>query len=159
MSAAYPGGSNTFVPSHEASGKMVVDFSRNAKKFAIAKYAQLVPVKKNVGYYLKMTIDECARVLDASGNNFDWAPGNDAPHGNDGTESFEWKGFQTQRKAYAFNLDYLTVEQASWDILAQHGRIKAQQAMTVRTMLAIAAATTSGNYGPHGREAVARLRG
>jgi len=146
MAAAYPSGSNTFVPDHEASGKMVVDFSRNPKDFAVNKYAQLVPVKKVTGYYMKMTVEEAGRILDTDLTAHEWPDGNDAPLGNEGAESFEWLPFMTKRRLFRANIGDLASEQASWDILDQHARIKAQQAMTARTQLVVTASQTAGNY-------------
>ena len=44
MAATFPGGSNTYVPSHEATNNLVVDFSRNPSSFSLAKWAQIVPM-------------------------------------------------------------------------------------------------------------------
>jgi hypothetical protein len=40
----------------------------------------------------------------------------------------------------------LTSENADWDIISQHSNIKARQAMTARTQLAVTALTTTANY-------------
>lgn len=128
---------------------MLVDFSRNPKDFPLNKYIQLVPVKKSIGYYLKMTLEERMRLLDSNLSNFSWADGDDAPLGKGGTESFGFYQFQCQRFAYPFTLGDLSIEQAAWDISSQHLDIKAQQAMTARTQLCVAELTTSGNYGTH----------
>lgn len=157
MAATFPGGANTYVPSHEASNSLVVDFSRNPEKFPIAKYAQIVPVDKQVGYYLEMTVEEAGRVLDSEGANYNWPDGAEAPRGNDGTESFDFKPFITQRKAYPYNVGWLASEQAGWDVLAQNGRIYAQKAMTVRTMRTVTVATTTGNYASSHTSAVASI--
>jgi len=143
---AYPSEKNTFLRSHEASGKLVVDFARNPKDFAVNKYAQVVPVKKVSGAYLKMTIEEAGRITDSNLNDRVWADGEAAPEGNDGTESFEWPTFYCVRRAFPVKLGNLTIDQADWDILAQHSRIKAAQAMTARTQLAITQAVATGNY-------------
>lgn len=146
MAATYPGASNTFIRSHEASGKMVVDFARNIKDFPVNGYAQVIPVKKVGGYYLEMTVEEAGRILNAELSNFVWPDGEPAPEGNEGTESFEWKPFACVRRAYPFKLGNLSVENADWDIIAQHSSIKARQAMTARTQLAVTQLTTAGNY-------------
>lgn len=149
MAATYPGGSNTYIPSHEASGAMVVDYSRNPSKFALAKYAQIVPTEKQVGLYLEMTVEEAGRVLDEDDRDSDWPDGAPAPEGNHALEAFEWKPFLTRRKAYPYHIGDLASGQASWDIIAQHGRIYAQQAMTRRTVRTLKVATTAGNWGTH----------
>ncbi|MDY0170593.1 MAG: hypothetical protein RBS80_28895 [Thermoguttaceae bacterium] len=146
MPAAYPSAYNTFIRDHDASNKMVVDFARNIAKFAVNKYVQIVPVKAVAGYFLRMTIEEAGRIVYTDLRNFIWPDGQEAPTGVDGTEGFEWFPFRTERLAYPFQLGDLTVDQASWNILAQHASIKARQAMTARTQLAITALTNAANY-------------
>lgn len=146
MTAQLPSGTNTFVKNHEATGNMVVDFSRNPASFGLAEYCQIVPVKKKAGYYLEMTVEEAGRVLNSDAAEYLWPDGADAPDGSDGTEAFEYKQFLTDRRAYPFRLGSQTVDQADWDIKAQHLRIHGQKAMTARTMAAVTALTTSGNY-------------
>jgi hypothetical protein len=146
VAPAYPSSQNTFVRSHEASGKLVVDFARDPKKFAVNNYVQVQPVDKVAGYYLQVTVEEAGRILDANLNNFLWYDGDPAPEGNEGLESHEWKPFACQRRSFPVRLGDLMVSQASWDILAQYGSIKARQAMTARTQLVLTAALTSGNW-------------
>lgn len=146
MAAVYAGPTNTYVPSHNATNKMVVDFARNVKDFPINKYTQIVPVDQNTGFYLLMTLEEAARILQSDGRNFLWPDGAEAPLGYNGSESFEYKEYRTIRRALPVTFGKLTVDQASWDIVAQHARIKAAQCMTLRTQMAITALTTAGNY-------------
>lgn len=146
MAPTYPGPSNVFIRDHNASGKMVIDFARNVKDFPVNGYCQIVPVQKVGGYYLEMTVEEAGRILNANLDNFVWYDGEPAPEGNEGTESFEWKPFACVRRAFPFKMGNLTVENATWDIIAQHSSIKARQAMTGRTQLAITQLTTQGNY-------------
>jgi len=146
MGAVYPSQSNTFIRDMDASNKMVIDFARNIKKFAVNRYTQVVPVKKVAGMYLKMTVEEAGRLLYTDLRNFVWYDGQPSPEGNDGTESFEFKPFTTVRRAFPFLLGDLAIDQASWNILAQHSSIKSRQAMTARTQLAVTALTTASNY-------------
>jgi len=159
MAVTFPGIHNTFVANHEATNSMVVDFSRDPKKFAVNRYAQLVPVKQTVGYYLNMTIEEAGRILNTDGSDLIWPDGNDAPTGSDGTESHEFLGYRCKRYAPSFRLGDLAVEQASWDIVAHHGRIKAQQCMTLRTQKVITVAQTAGNYDSSHTSDVASISG
>ena len=146
MASAYPSATNTFVPDHAASGKLVVDFARNIKDFAVNQWCQIVPVKKVIGLFLKMTIEEAGRIQQTDLSNFAWPDGADAPKGDDGAESFEFSTYRSERRAFPVRLGDLTIDQASWNIIAQHASIKARQAMTARTQLAVTQATTSGNY-------------
>lgn len=159
MPATFPGGQNTFVPNHAASGKLVVDFSRNPKKFDVNKYVQIVPVKQTIGYYLLMTIEEAGRIINTNLSDFAWPDGNDAPSGTDGTESFNWQPFRCERFNYAARLGDMAVGQADWDILEQLAAKKAQQAMTGRTQKVLTALTTAGNYDATHTSDVASITG
>lgn len=155
----FPGSPNVWVPSHEAGNKLVIDYSRNPKKFALNKYIQIQPVDKVLGLYQQMTIEERGRVMSTNAAEYDWDDGADAPSGTDGTESFIWQQFLAKRKAYAFRLGDMTVDQASWDIVAQHAEIMAQKAMTVRTQLAYNILTTSGSYASGHTSAASSISG
>ena len=159
MAAVFPSAQNTFIPNHDATNNMVIDFARNIKKFAVNRYTQIIPVDKVAGYFLKVTIEEAGRILSTELDNFTWPDGNDSPTGEDGTESFEFDPYRCQRYAYAFRLGDLTISQADWNIVAQHASIKARQAMTGRTQLAITALTTAGNYDASHVLAVASISG
>lgn len=141
MAAAIPSGSNTYIPSHDATNNMVVDYSRNPDSFALPSYSQYIPVETQVGRYLKMTVEMAGRLVNSDGREMSWGDGNDAPSGAGNRESFEFLAYQTRRFASAFFLGELAVEQASWDVLAQHARIHAQRIMTLRTQLAVTALT------------------
>ena len=159
MAAVYPSAYNTFVRDHDATNKMTLDFARNVNKFAVNKYTQVVPVDKVAGYYLEMTVEEAGRILATDLADKVWQDGQVAPEGNEGRESFEYKAYETLRYAYPFVLGDLTIDQASWDILAQHSSIKARQAMTARTQLAVDVLTTAGNYASDHTSAVASISG
>lgn len=160
MTAVHPGGAtNTYVPSTEATNNMQVDFSRNPKSFKVNEYVQIVPVTKDVGYYTSMTIEEAGRILNTSLNDHKWADGEDAPSDKGQTESFEFKAYQTARYFFGFRLGQKASSQASWDILAQHARIKAQQAMTARTQVAVTLLSTGGNWPTGHTSAVSSITG
>lgn len=146
MAAVHPGDANTYIPSHEASGKLVVDYSRNPSKFVINKYAQITPTDKTNGYYLKMTVEQAGRILNSDLRDFLWPDNAAASEHNDETESFEFINYRTKRLAFGFSIGDLTADQASWDIVAQHARIVAQRAMTARTQAAATVLETTGNY-------------
>lgn len=145
-SPVYPSSQNVFIRDHDASNKMVIDFARNLSKFPVNSYAQVVPVEKVAGYFLEMTIEEAGRIQNTDLREFVWYDAQPAPEGNDGRESFKFKPYETTRYAFPFLLGDLTINQASWNILAQHSSIKARQAMTARTQLAISALTNTDNY-------------
>lgn len=147
MAAGYPSGSNTFVPSFDASGHLVVQFSRDVKSFAANKYVTLSPVKKSSGYYLRITAEVAARVINSDLlREFVWADGDDAPKGDWNAEAFEFKTFNTQRYAFPFRIGYKANEQADFKILQSFAANEAAQAMTARTVKIHRLILTSGNY-------------
>lgn len=151
MVAAFPSGQNTYVPVPNGT---VVDFSRDPSKFALNRYTQIIPVKKTNGLYLEMTVEEAGRMIGTDPAEFDWPDGKDAPEHEDGTESFNWQPYRTERKHFGAKLGDLAVDQAEWGIENQHVRIKTQQAMTYRTLKVASVLTTTGNYDASHRSAV-----
>lgn len=134
MAIAYPGGNNTFVKDLDASGRLITEYSRNPDEFALNSYIQLSNVQKAAGYYLKITPEEAARVLNANLAEFVWPDGAPRPSRNNGTETFTFAGYETERYDYDFTIGRKASEQADWNIIESHSRIKAQQAMTARTL-------------------------
>lgn len=144
--AVFPGASNTFVKDHRATGNLVVSFSRNPNKFAFARYAQYHNVKKDQGYYLRITAENAARVVGSSLSEFVWPDGADAPRRNSGTESFAFVDYKTTRYAPDFTLGYKSRDQADWDIQGLETSMHTQQAMTIRGVALATALQTTGNW-------------
>lgn len=159
MTAAYPSATNTYVPNQGATDMLTVNFSRNVKKFAVNKYAQILPVKQMRGYYNVITVEEAGRVLYADGRDMVWYDGSPWPERNDGTESFEFKQFTTIRYAPGFNLGDLTIEQTDWNILQTNLAIHTQRLMTLRTQQVWSALTNTGNYDASNFATVAAIPG
>jgi hypothetical protein len=127
---AYPGGSNTYIPSWEATG-MVIKFTRDADRFRINKYVKDIKVPKDQGYYLTLDADQPYRVV--SINDYLWEDSADAPGGRQERMGFAFQPYRTARLCFPFSLGKKSVEQAEWPILAEHGKMMAAKAMTVRT--------------------------
>lgn len=159
MVATFAAENNTYVPSHEGTQGMIVDFSRNVNDFPLNKYVQIVPVTKSNGLYLRMTVEEAGRIVNANLADYVWPDGADAPEHTDGTESFEYEPYWTKRTAYGFRLGQKASTQASWDIIAQHTRIHGQKAMTARTLQVATALTDSNNYDATHTSAVTSIDG
>ena len=159
MAAVFPGGQNSFIKDHKSSNSLVVDFSRNTADFPLNRYCQIQPVTKTTGYYLRMTVEEAGRILEADLANHSWEDGTPRPERNEGTESFEYLDYQTRRYDYGFMLGDKAVDQASFNLTETHSRIKAQQAMTGRTQLAVTELTTAANFDSSHVAAVAAISG
>lgn len=160
MTAVYPGGApNTFVPSLDATNQLTIDFSRKPSSFPLNEYIQIIPVDKSVGLYAKLGIDEGARVKSATLLDRNWADGDDAPEGRGNTDTHEFLNYQTKRLAFPYRIGGKAVKEAAWDIIAKHGRMMAQAAMTARTQRVITLMTTSGNWPTANTSAVVSISG
>lgn len=144
LTAVHPGGSNTYVPSTAATKNMQVDFSRNPQAFALNRWLYIVPVDKTVGLYTRMTVEEAGRILN-NGEHL-WPYGEDEPQDRGRVEKFELPAYRTRRFHHGFRIPQETADEAPWDILAQHARIVMQQAMTNRTMQAVALVQNTSNW-------------
>lgn len=132
--SAAPSGTNTFVPSMEASGNLWTGFSRNQEEFAVNRWTQIIRATKPQGLYAVWASKQAARV---DPTKFEWADGAAAPNGNFNTESWVDESFRTRRYAIPFTLGNKAVDYADWPLLAAYGAIRAQQAMTLRSMMAV----------------------
>jgi hypothetical protein len=139
------GGLSTYIPSTNdiATGALQVEFTRSVNSFALSRYAQVVPVTKMTGYYLRQDVNDNMRVT--SEKEFVWPLGNDRPTGKQ--NAFDFVQYATQRYAFPFYIPQETSQQAAWDVVAQHARSKAQLAMTRRTIGAATKLATGSNWG------------
>jgi hypothetical protein len=160
----YAGEYNVYVPNHESTQGMIVDFSRNPKDFSLNKWVKMFPVKQQNGYYARFGRDgglpeEAARITDTALADAVWHDGNDAPDGNKLKELFQMVEHHCLRYATPWVLGDKTVSQASWSIKDQYARIAAQLSMTRRAQLAISCLTTTGNYPTGHFSAVSSISG
>lgn len=139
----YPGGSNTYIPSWEATG-LIIKYTRNPSFFRINKYVKDIKVPKDQGYYLTLGPDDPYRVV--SVNDYLWEDSVDAPGGRQERQAFGYNPYRTARYCYPFSLGRKSVDQAEWPILAEHAAMASAKAMTVRTMINTTLATTSSNW-------------
>lgn len=152
MAFTVPGNQNTFVPSTELSGNLMVGWGRNVDKFPVNKIVRLRTVTKTTGLYTYFNPLDYARMsaygtaTDGQTPQFDWAPGTLAPTGFTNTIGFEYRSYTTRRKAYPCNLDLQGEQQASWPVLKTNTEAAAQLAMTDRALEVSAAISNSANY-------------
>jgi hypothetical protein len=144
--AVYPGGSNTYVKNHAATGNLVVSFSRNPSKFAFARYVQYRKVTKDAGYYLRITAENAARAVGGNLKEFVWPDGGDAPRRNSGTELFNFLDYKTTRTAPDFTLGWKSRDQADWSIQDTETQFHVHQAMTLRGVGIGSALEATGNW-------------
>lgn len=132
MSVGNPGGMNTYIPTLELSGNLMIEYGRNLDKYPVNRYCRVTPVKQVRGAYLRFDPLSLARLGSTPAVNNNWAPGNLRPTGFDNTLGFETKTFQTTRYNFGKTLDKRAVDLANWPILKAHSDALAQEAMTHR---------------------------
>src|SRR5580693_1390561 len=118
----FPGGPNTYVPSFQGSGNLVIGFSRNVKRFPLPRYIQYVKPTDQYFYYLRLTPNVAARIVNM--RDFAW-PANQPRPRPIGLETFNFVPVITSRWSYGAQLDGLAVEQATWDVRDAHIQIAA----------------------------------
>jgi hypothetical protein len=150
MAFTVPGGANTFVPTTELSGNLLVKFGRNVKDFPVNKVVRHRTVSKTEGLYTYFNPLDYARFsagFDGGiSKQFDWAPGTPAPTGYTNTIGFEFRSYATRRKAYPCNLEQLGEQQATWPVLKTNTEAAAQLAMTDRAYEVSAILSNSSTY-------------
>ena len=140
-----PGAYNTYVQNPDATGNLIITFSRDPSRFALPEYAQYRPVTKSTGLYLRIRADECARILDTTLADYVWPDGADAPKQTH-TEEFRYENYRATRYAYPMQLGNLAREEADWDIEGVHKAFNAQKAMTARTQKVVSELETVANW-------------
>lgn len=140
---ALPGGANTYIPNTQATENLLINYSRNAKDFPLAKWAQYKKVKKTNGQFIRVNAEEAARIVNQDLSDFVWPDGADDNQRNE-TEGFKFELYHTERYAYRWRLGAKAVDEAEFPVLNLHSLVKAQQAMTGRVTLACKVLQTEG---------------
>ena len=142
MAFRSPSGSNTFTPAYKET-LALVSATRDPASFKLARYIQYVKTDLRVAYYLKLDLDEPARVV--TQQEFLWAPGQDAPTYNN-IGDFQFVQFATLKYGFGWVLPNESIDQAQWDLDSSQMGIVGQKAMTNRTMATATLAQTVGNW-------------
>lgn len=141
----YPGPTNVYLPSLEASGKLIVHYSKNPDEFALNRYAGITNVKDWVGRYLRMHSADTVRTLSAASDDKVWQDGAQMP--DPGVHiGHEYHPFNCRRYVESFALGDQTVSSADWDIIATYAAGAASLIMTHRSRFALTVLDTAGNW-------------
>lgn len=132
MATATAGGLDTFIPTLELSGSLMIDFARNLAKYPVNRYCKVTPVKQKRGEYLKFDPLTYARLGATPLTSNEWAPGTLRPTYFDKNLGFEVGTFTCTRKNFGKTLDKQGVDLANWPVLKAHSDALAQEAMTHR---------------------------
>ena len=121
---------------------MQVEFSRNPLSFPLNTYLQIAPTDAVVAYYAELSSSDPVTVV--SQEDHVWPDGQERPVGR--KRPLRWNEIATERRTYPYTLGGLTVDQASFDIVASHGRGEAARCMTDRTIDAKTVLEATGNW-------------
>lgn len=135
-----PGATNVQIPA--ATSQLHVEFSRNVLSFALNRYMQIIGGQRVVGLYAELSSSDPIIVITQEDNL--WPDGQERPVGR--RRPMRWKEWNCERRTYSYTLGGLTVDQATFDVVAAHGRGEAARAMTDRTIDAITVLETTGNW-------------
>ena len=136
MAYTFPSSTNVFVPSADATGNLIIGFSRNVESFPINRWLEMRPVTRTRGFYWTWASQQAARVRFTDGREFVWPDGADSPTGTDNLEAMALNSYETVRYAPSFTLGDLTVDQADWPIVVLHSDVVSGQLMTLRALQA-----------------------
>lgn len=145
MTVGYVGKNDTYIPTLDLSGNLMVGFSRNVKKYPINRYVSLTPVKKTRGAYLYFQPTDNARLPNLPQHNR-WAAGSNRPASNASLRGFEEKTFTTERYSYTTELDQQAIDLANWPVLKRHTEELAKDAMVARAYRAATKMFDSTQY-------------
>lgn len=135
---------NTYIQANDT--KLVIEFSRNPKDFALPNYVQIRPVPRQKGYYLALDQRQAGRLAGGSLNDFVWPDSHPRPKNRSNGQEFNFRDYQTIRRNFGQPIGDLAREQADWDAEDTQEGIQAQQAMTARTKLVADAIGTQANW-------------
>jgi len=159
MTFAQAAQNNTYIKDHAASGKMIVNYSRNISDFMLPRYVQYKPVPKQTGYYLRIDQRTAGRLVGGSIADFVWPDGQPRPRPRDQGVEFDWQPFTTTRYNYGQPIGDLAVEQASFGLSEIQESALAQKAMRARTLAVQNALNTQANWDSTNWSAVTSISG
>jgi hypothetical protein len=136
------GGINTFVP--QVTKNLIINYSRDPKKYAINQLMKLVPVEKETGYYIKINPDEQGRNLDF--DNQLWIDGGARPVDQWNRMKHQFVQYNTTRFSKSQPIGYKSAKQADFPLKEAQAQQLAVQAMNRRAKQFYTLLGTSGTY-------------
>lgn len=155
MAFRSPSATNTFIPSYETQYALV-SATRDPTQFKLARYIQYVKADERVFYYLKLDLDEPARLV--TQQEFLWAPGQAAPT-EPNIGAFQFVQSSTLKYGFGWIQPNESIDQAEWDLESSQMGIVSQKAMTNRTTSVATIAQTPSNWPTTNTSTVNSLNG
>lgn len=146
MATMYAGPGNVFVPSFDTQANLIVNYSRDPKKFKINELMTITPVSKPIGKWLRIKPEVQGNITDTWNQSRKWADGAPCPIQLEGGQKHEWLEYYTERYVESFPIGYQTEENAVWDIVKTHSAALASRMMTGVALEAYNVLQTAANY-------------
>lgn len=138
------GPNNTYIATNDT--RLVVEFSRNPKDFALPNYVQIRPVPRQRGVYLRIDARQARRLVGGAPSDFVWPDGQPRPRPRNSGQQFNFQPYQTMRYCYPQPIGAIAAEEADWDVVDTQEANQAQKAMTARTVIVHNALGTQANW-------------
>ncbi len=138
------GNNNTYIATNDS--RLVIEFSRNPKDFALPNYVQIREVPRQRGVYLRIDAREARRLVGGNLNDFVWPDGHPRPKPRNAGQEFNFQPYQTTRRNFGQPVGDIASQEADWDVLDIQESIQAQKAMTARTKLVHDALSVQANW-------------
>ena len=136
------GGINTFIP--QVTKNLIVNFSRDPKKYAINTLMKMIPVDKEAGFYIKLNPDEQGRNLDLDHQL--WIDGAARPIDQWNQMRHLFVRYETTRYSKSQPIGYKSAKQADFPLKEAQAQQLAVQAMNRRAKLFYTLLGTAGTY-------------
>ncbi len=146
MATMYAGPGNVFVPSFDTQANLIVNYSRDPKKFKINELMTITPVSKPIGKWLRIKPEVQGNITDQWRQSRKWADGAPRPIQLEGGQKHDWFEYFTTRYIESFPIGYQTEENAIWDIIKTQSAALAGRMMTGIALEAYQIMQDSANY-------------
>ncbi len=138
------GNNNTYIPQNDS--RLVIEYSRNPKDFALPNYVQIRSVPKQRGVYLAIDPRQAGRLVGGDLNDFVWPDGQPRPRTRQNGQEFNFRNYQTIRRNFGQPIGDIARGEADWNVEDTQEAMQAQQAMTARTKLVQDAINLQANW-------------
>lgn len=142
----YAGPGNVFVPAFDTQANLIINYSRDPKKYIVNQLMTITPVSKPIGKYLRIKPEVQGQLTDTWNQSRRWADGAPRPIQLEGGQKHEWLEFFTERYIESFPIGYQTEQNAIWDIVNTQSKALANRMMTGIALEAYAVLKNSSNY-------------
>jgi hypothetical protein len=146
MATMYAGPNNVFVPAFDTQAKLIVNYSRDPKKYIIINLMTITTVDKPIGKYMRIKPEVQGQVNSVTGQSSRWADGAPRPIMLETGQKFEWLEYFAERYVMDFPIGWATEENAVWDIVASQSGALANRLMSLRAYDFYTVLQDSGNY-------------